>query len=96
MRHEPSRGTPDVWHPSYEGAPGDGSAWLEGEDANPFRVMRGGWCSATERVCTSTSRRQLRADADSREAPDEEDDGMMGFLFEMMYTPYGFRVVSEA
>jgi formylglycine-generating enzyme required for sulfatase activity len=44
----------DVWHPSYEGAPADGGAWLDGEDREPFRVVRGGWASATEFVCTSS------------------------------------------
>jgi formylglycine-generating enzyme required for sulfatase activity len=89
----------DVWHPDYEGAPADGSAWLDGEDKEPFRVMRGGWCSATEFVCTSSARRQLRADAGSREddsdGHEEGDGGHMAFLFAMMYTPYGFRLVCE-
>jgi formylglycine-generating enzyme required for sulfatase activity len=89
----------DVWHPSYDGAPADGSAWLDGEDQEPFRVVRGGWASATEFVCTSTARRQLRADAGEREddAEGEEGDegGLMASLFAMMYTPYGFRVVCE-
>jgi formylglycine-generating enzyme required for sulfatase activity len=31
----------DTWHDSYEGAPVDGSAWLEGGDAS-IRVLRGG------------------------------------------------------
>ena len=40
----------DVWHDSYEGAPVDGSAWLEGGDAN-FRVVRGGsWHNEPELV----------------------------------------------
>jgi formylglycine-generating enzyme required for sulfatase activity len=34
----------DVWHSNYDGAPADGSAWLEGGDADD-RVVRGGsWC----------------------------------------------------
>jgi formylglycine-generating enzyme required for sulfatase activity len=88
----------DVWHPNYEGAPVDGSAWLAGEDREPFRVVRGGWCSATEFVCTSSSRRQLRADAGSHEPDDPEEEGEnipLDAIFEMMYTPYGFRVVCE-
>lgn len=89
----------DVWHPNYEGAPNDGSAWLDGEDSEPFRVVRGGWASATEFVCTSSARRQLRADAGSRDDDGEEDEGdeggLMASLFAMMYTPYGFRVVCE-
>lgn len=87
----------DVWHPTYEGAPTDGSAWLDGEDSEPFRVMRGGWASATEFVCTSSARRQLRADAGSQmddgEADESDEGGFMAAIFEMMYTPYGFRVV---
>jgi formylglycine-generating enzyme required for sulfatase activity len=38
----------DIWHDSYEGAPADGSAWLEGSDAT-YRVIRGGsWHNETE------------------------------------------------
>jgi formylglycine-generating enzyme required for sulfatase activity len=90
----------DVWHPNYEGAPADGSAWLDGEDREPFRVVRGGWASATEFVCTSSSRRQLRADAGARDDDGEEEEGgdesgLMASLFAMTYTPYGFRVVCE-
>ena len=85
----------DVWHPNYDGAPVDGSAWLDGEDKEPFRVVRGGWCSATEFVCTSSSRRQLRADAGLKEDEDEEPSEFMEMLLEMMYMPHGFRVVCE-
>ena len=43
----------DVWHDNYEGAPADGSAWLEGGDAN-YRVIRGGsWHNVTELVRTA-------------------------------------------
>jgi len=31
----------DVWHENYEGAPSDGSAWMEGSD-QALRVVRGG------------------------------------------------------
>jgi len=31
----------DVWHPSYSGAPADGSAWMSGGDGE-LRVLRGG------------------------------------------------------
>lgn len=31
----------DIWHENYTSAPGDGTAWLSGGDAN-FRVLRGG------------------------------------------------------
>ncbi|QDU25830.1 Serine/threonine-protein kinase pkn1 [Anatilimnocola aggregata] len=88
----------DVWHPNYDGAPNDGSAWLEGENTEVFRVMRGGWCSATEFVCTSSARRQLRADAGSPDEDiegEEDDGGFMESLFDLMYIPNGFRVVCE-
>jgi formylglycine-generating enzyme required for sulfatase activity len=89
----------DAWHPNYEGAPADGSAWLDGEDSEPSRVMRGGWASATENVCTSSSRRSLRADAGTPEDDFEDDEGevggMLASLLDLMYTPYGFRVVCE-
>jgi formylglycine-generating enzyme required for sulfatase activity len=40
----------DIWHDSYDGAPVDGSAWLQGGDAN-YRVIRGGsWHNETELV----------------------------------------------
>lgn len=72
---------------------------LDGEEKESLRVVRGGWCSATEFVYTSTARRQLRADAGSRDdegdGHEEDDGGLMVSLFSMMYTPYGFRVVCE-
>jgi formylglycine-generating enzyme required for sulfatase activity len=88
----------DVWHPNYSGTPTDGSAWLDGEDNDPFRVVRGGWASATEFVCTSASRRQLRADAGARENDEddeEEESEFRAMLSALLYTPYGFRVVCE-
>jgi formylglycine-generating enzyme required for sulfatase activity len=37
----------DSWHPTYDGAPTDGSAWLVGGDPN-YRVVRGGsWRNET-------------------------------------------------
>ena len=39
----------DCWHPSYAGAPSDGSAWEDGSCDE--RVLRGGaWSSSTERI----------------------------------------------
>ncbi len=88
----------DAWHPNYLGAPTDGSAWLEGEEKQAFRVVRGGWCSATEFVCRSASRSQYRADGGGKDDEDDEDDeqgeplaGLMGWMF----TPHGLRVVCE-
>ena len=35
--------TQDCWHDSYEEAPTDGDAWLEGDDGNcGYRILRGG------------------------------------------------------
>jgi formylglycine-generating enzyme required for sulfatase activity len=40
----------DTWHENYAGAPGDGSAWLQGGDTN-YRVARGGsWRNESELV----------------------------------------------
>ncbi len=33
----------DVWHGSYEGAPNDGSAWMEGGDKDRRMVRGGSW-----------------------------------------------------
>jgi formylglycine-generating enzyme required for sulfatase activity len=53
----------DVWHPTYDGAPTDGSAWMAGGDAN-FHVIRGGsWmtgpadCRSARRVNNATGNR---------------------------------------
>ena len=32
----------DHWHDNYQGAPGDGSAWLDEEEGRACRVIRGG------------------------------------------------------
>jgi formylglycine-generating enzyme required for sulfatase activity len=45
----------DVWHKSYEGAPCDGSAWLEGGDKD-LRVLRGGCWDDSPRHCRSAAR----------------------------------------
>ncbi|MGB0086272.1 MAG: formylglycine-generating enzyme family protein, partial [Rhodomicrobiaceae bacterium] len=38
----------DSWHDSYDGAPTDGTAWVEGSDPN-FRIIRGGsWRNEAE------------------------------------------------
>jgi formylglycine-generating enzyme required for sulfatase activity len=45
----------DHWHPSYEGAPSDGSAWVtEGDER--FRVVRGGSWFNSYFICRSASR----------------------------------------
>jgi len=45
----------DVWHSSYEGAPTDGSAWLEGGNQG-LRVLRGGSWIDLPRDCRSANR----------------------------------------
>lgn len=45
----------DAYHPDYNGAPTDGSAWIEGADAN-FRVVRGCSWNYPDSVCRSASR----------------------------------------
>lgn len=90
----------DAWHPNYSGAPCDGSAWIDNGQSQAFRVVRGGFAGGTEFVCTSSSRRQLRADAGEAEesfaSEDQELDLFFKFTLAMMYTPQGFRVVCEA
>jgi formylglycine-generating enzyme required for sulfatase activity len=46
----------DSWHPSYYGAPTDGSAWLRGGDPS-YRVVRGGsWRNETQDVRAAARR----------------------------------------
>ncbi|NET56873.1 MAG: formylglycine-generating enzyme family protein [Symploca sp. SIO2E6] len=45
----------DHWHDYYNGAPKDGSAWLEDND-NDFRLLRGGSWYVNPRNCRSSSR----------------------------------------
>ena len=33
----------DIWHENYQGAPGDGSAWITGGDENRGVVRGGSW-----------------------------------------------------
>ncbi|MDX2280782.1 MAG: formylglycine-generating enzyme family protein [Saprospiraceae bacterium] len=41
----------DHWHDNYQGAPIDGSAWIEKDDAGQDRVLRGGSWNAVPRYC---------------------------------------------
>jgi formylglycine-generating enzyme required for sulfatase activity len=45
----------DQWHGNYEGAPGDGSAWLSGGDSTS-RVVRGGSWDNGSYLCRSATR----------------------------------------
>jgi formylglycine-generating enzyme required for sulfatase activity len=45
----------DPWHENYEGAPTDGSAWIEGGDST-YRVLRGGSWGDDPRDCRSAYR----------------------------------------
>ena len=45
----------DVWHDNYEGAPTDGSAWMEGGDQG-LRVLRGGSWAYSPGYCRSACR----------------------------------------
>jgi formylglycine-generating enzyme required for sulfatase activity len=47
----------DHWHDSYEGVPGDGSAWLDPEAwEDAMRPLRGGSWNGLPRDCSSASR----------------------------------------
>ncbi|MCG8464121.1 MAG: SUMF1/EgtB/PvdO family nonheme iron enzyme [Xanthomonadales bacterium] len=47
----------DCWHDSYEGAPGDGSAWLEENDEGcGIRILRGGSWFFSQDYARSTNR----------------------------------------
>jgi formylglycine-generating enzyme required for sulfatase activity len=51
----------DVWHDTYEDAPADGSAWVEGGDP-ARRVLRGGSWKDKAAMLTSSYRRRAAAD----------------------------------
>jgi formylglycine-generating enzyme required for sulfatase activity len=46
----------DNWHSSYEGAPVDGSAWVDSDQADKCRLVRGGSWNFSPRSCRSADR----------------------------------------
>jgi formylglycine-generating enzyme required for sulfatase activity len=46
----------DDWHPNYEGAPDDGTAWIDSNRANTNRELRGGSWDDDPRSCRSACR----------------------------------------
>jgi formylglycine-generating enzyme required for sulfatase activity len=46
----------DDWHNSYDGAPSDGSAWVESDRENTSRLLRGGSWDHNPRYCRSAYR----------------------------------------
>jgi formylglycine-generating enzyme required for sulfatase activity len=46
----------DDWHNSYEGAPQNGSAWVESDRSETFRLLRGGSWDDAPRICRSSCR----------------------------------------
>ncbi len=46
----------DDWHGNYEGAPGDGSAWIDGPERGDARVQRGGGSWSGARHCRAAYR----------------------------------------
>ncbi|WP_299411750.1 bifunctional serine/threonine-protein kinase/formylglycine-generating enzyme family protein [Acaryochloris sp. IP29b_bin.148] len=49
----------DTWHENYEGAPTDGSAWINENDGDSRRVQRGGSWDDVPRYCRSATRNRL-------------------------------------
>jgi formylglycine-generating enzyme required for sulfatase activity len=50
----------DDWHGSYEGAPVDGSAWVNSNRTDSSKLLRGGsWCYVP-RDCRSANRNGIR------------------------------------
>ncbi len=54
----------DTWHDTYDGAPGDGSAWTIGDYPNR-QVVRGGAWNFKEYFCRSSFRLWFNADQDN-------------------------------
>jgi hypothetical protein len=101
----------DAWHKDYQGAPDDGSAWLERPDLPASMVVRGGWCGGLAALCRSARRGLRRADTvyegtkpdkvDSNPANGFADDEIVAVLNSTSDRPYyskvpaGLRIVCE-
>jgi formylglycine-generating enzyme required for sulfatase activity len=53
----------DDWHSNYEGAPSDGSAWVESDRTETKRLLRGGSWFGNPELCRSACRYDLTRDA---------------------------------
>ncbi|MEI6445528.1 MAG: formylglycine-generating enzyme family protein [Nostocales cyanobacterium ELA583] len=54
----------DDWHSNYEGAPTDGSAWLDNEENSNTKLLRGGSWSPHPVYCRSACRYHYNLDGD--------------------------------
>jgi formylglycine-generating enzyme required for sulfatase activity len=52
----------DDWHNDYEGAPIDGSAWLNNEEGNNGKLLRGGSWNGNPELCRSAFRNSYNLD----------------------------------
>ncbi len=46
----------DIWHDNYEGATTDSSAWIDNNEKDRKRVIRGGAWFADVRICRCAAR----------------------------------------
>jgi formylglycine-generating enzyme required for sulfatase activity len=52
----------DDWHRSYLGAPNNGSAWVDSDRTDTYRLLRGGSWNFELRYCRSATRYYIRRD----------------------------------
>ena len=75
----------DMWHHDYEGAPGDGTVWLNGDDEN-CSPMRGGSWIVSDKQCFSTSRARVGG---------SKKDNYQGFRVCLVNTQISLATVSS-